>query len=226
MRKYILLVGDLIILLAGLWLTLLVRYQQSFTKEYWDSHLLPFTAIFFILIVVFYIDNLYEISINKGFELFNRLIRSVVIGGAFGIVFFYLGSGRLFTIRPQRVLLIYLLITGLLVYLWRLLFGRLARLPIISQGIAIIGFNSLTQEIMEELGKKPELGLTVKALMIVDPAQKETVPAAFHQLLVTSGIDQLKTTCQEKNVNTIISTIHPRENHQLLKSLFECLPLK
>lgn len=227
MRKYILLIGDVLILYLSLLLTLLIRYQEKFDLILFQRHLLPFSIVFLILLVTFYIDEMYDLTIGKGLaELFNRLIRSLMIGGGIGIIFFYIASGRLFTIRPQRVFLIYLLIAAILIYFWRIGFNRLVRSPKISRNVAIIGFNALTQEITEELITKPEFGLQTKIIIPTNHEERVLIPKHLQPLISETPIEQLKNICQDKNIEIIASTIHPRENPTLLKSLIDCLPLK
>ena len=223
-RKYLLIFGDIAILYFSFWLTLLIRYQAGFNQQL-AGHLLPFSIVFAIILVIFYVDELYEVTVGRGLiDLLNRLLRSLAIGGGFAVVFFYLGYGRLFTIKPQRVLLIYLVVAGVLLYLWRALFRRLAKSSRISNGLILVGWNSLAAEIAKVLVSKPELGFSLKAIVVDAPVAD--VPAALHGLVTIRGFDQIKSVCVEHGANTVVSVIHPRENPSLLRGLFDCLSLK
>jgi len=226
-RKYILLIGDIVILIFSLWLTLLVRYQENFNRQVWDKHFGVFSIVLIILLIIFYIDELYEMTINKNrFDLIGRLFRSMLIGSAIAFTFFYLGYNRFFTIKPQRVFLIYIVISWLLIYIWRISFYQLAKSPKIANGLIIVGFNALAEEIINELNNKPEIGFRVRAIIPENDNQKLLIPSGFKELIAGSNFENLKNICLESHADTIISTIHPRQNTDLLKNLFKCLSLK
>jgi hypothetical protein len=120
LRKTILFIGDAAILVAALYLTLLIRYGHNLTAGLWRDHIGPFGPVLIVMLVVFYINDLYELTLSRGrFQLFNRLFQSFLISGGIAIVFFYIGSDRLFTIKPQRVFLIYIQSTGTLAKNWQ-----------------------------------------------------------------------------------------------------------
>ena len=64
--KYLILfIGDVGILYLSLWLTLLIRYQQSVSPERWEQHFLPFSLIFATWLIVFYISGIYSLQMAK-----------------------------------------------------------------------------------------------------------------------------------------------------------------
>ncbi len=225
-KKYLLILGDIIILYFSLWVTLIIRYQTNYTSELSAMHLWPFTAVFAFWLIIFYIDDLYEISYSYGnTTLLVKLSRSILIGSAFAVVFFYLGQNRLFSIRPQTVLLVNSVLAGFLIYLWHVIFVALTKSPKIANGLVIIGFSPLTKEIINNLKEKPQLGYQLRVIMI-EPSYESEIPENLKSITIQDHFDKLKSICQEKKINTIISTIHPRENAELSKNLFKCIPLK
>ena len=223
-KKYLLLFGDIAILYFSLWLTLIIRYQTA-TNTLWLKHFWPFTAVFIIWLIIFYVDNLYELNYTQGkASLVARLLRSMAIGGVLAIIFFYLGQNRFFSIRPQRVLLIDAGITTLLIYFWHLAFITLTKSAKIANGLLVVGFNQLVKEIAEEIKQKPQLGLQLRAVAAL--AGTTDIPESLKAVTIYNNFEDLKNICLEKKINTIVSTIHPRENPALSKSLFACLPLK
>src|SRR3989344_4040727 len=155
-KKYLLIFGDVLVLYFSLWLTLVIRYQSEYGLDTWDKHFWPFTFIFLLWLIIFYINNLYEINYTQGKANFlSRLITAMVIGGAMAVIFFYLAQGRLLTIRPQTVLLIDVFIAGLLLYLWHLLFLTFTKSSRIANGLMVVGYNPLVKEIAQELSDRP-----------------------------------------------------------------------
>jgi len=224
-KKYSLILGDVIILYLSLWLTLVIRYYPNYNRAIWSNHLLPFTIIFVGWLLIFFIDNLYELTYGKGrLNLLGRVLRSILIGLVFAMIFFYLGQDRLFTIRPQRVLLINGTISAILIYLWHLTFNDLTKSPKMASGLMIIGFNSQVEEIIREINQRPQFGLQLRSL-VVEPTTLQ-MPDQLKAITTYDRFENLKNLCLEKKINAIVSTIHPRDNAVLSKSLFDCLPFK
>jgi hypothetical protein len=90
-RQLILLAGDIIALYLALFLSLLARYGDEFGAEIWDSHLMPFSAVYLIWILIFYINGLYDLRRAKNNIEFSRLFfASLAINALIAIGFFYL----------------------------------------------------------------------------------------------------------------------------------------
>ncbi|MDD2807027.1 MAG: sugar transferase [Patescibacteria group bacterium] len=223
-KKIFLIFGDIIILYFSLWLTLLIRYWPKFNYGVWNQHLIPFSIIFLTWLIIFYIDDLYELTFGQGLvSLINKLIRGTIINGLIAIVFFYFTADRFFTIKPQRVLLIYLAIAIILILIWRLIFNSIVRSRKRANGVILVGFNRLAEEIIKTIESTPQLGLQIKSIISTDQAE---IPQPFKHYLEARGYAELKNICLDHKTNIIVSTINPRDNQALLKSLFECIPLK
>src|SRR3989344_8040252 len=224
-KKYLLVLGDVAILYFSLWLTLLIRFQENYSYAIWQRHFWPFTFVFAIFLIIFYIDDLYEMNYIQGKAgLLSRLLRSMVIGTAIAMVFFYLGQNRLFTIRPQRVLLINVIFITAIIYLWHLTLNSLTKSAKISNRIMIVGYNPLVTEISDQISKKPQLGFSLSSIVV--PSDTQNIPENLKPITAYSNFDDLKKICVENKISTIVSTIHPRESANLSKGLFECLPLQ
>ena len=209
-KKYVLMFGDILILYFSLLLTLLIRYSSDYQTALWNQHLLPFTVVAIIFIAVFYIDDLYEpVFSTARASLLGRIIRNVIIAVIVSFGFFYLGQDRLFSIKPQRVILIDAAIFTVVSYVWHSVFISLTKSAKVANNILYIGQNQLVDEITQAINSNPQLGFKVKAT-----------------LNQSDNFDDLKQRCLDEKINTIVSTIHPRDNASLAKNLFDCLPLK
>jgi exopolysaccharide biosynthesis polyprenyl glycosylphosphotransferase len=196
----------------SLWLTLVFRFSDKVSFTIFQRHAFLFTAIFFLLIAIFHINELYEFKFVKGtIQLLSRLIVSLIIGGVIATTFFYFGYDRLFTLRPQRVLLIDLVIILILAYFWRVVYLKFLQSKKFTNNVLIIGKNDLTQEITEIIQKSPQLGFAVIENIDTDNGEQ---------------LNNLEHIIKEKNIHTLVSLESPRDNEQLMKNLFKCLPLK
>jgi lipopolysaccharide/colanic/teichoic acid biosynthesis glycosyltransferase len=125
-REYaVLLVGDIVIFIFALWLTLTLRYLTFPTPGLFRQHLVPFSFLFIVWILVFFIAGLY----GRHSRLFRRkLMGTILYTQAVNIMiaalFFFLIPA--FGIAPKTQLLLYLVVSFPLIIAWRVfLFPRL-----------------------------------------------------------------------------------------------------
>ena len=120
-----LLLGDLGVFIASLWLTLFIRYQTPPSQELFDQHLIPFALLFIVWIAVFFIAGLY----GRHTRLFRHrltgmLLYTQIINVLLAATFFFFVP--IFGIAPKTNLLLYLSVSFLLIFVWRVgVFPRL-----------------------------------------------------------------------------------------------------
>jgi lipopolysaccharide/colanic/teichoic acid biosynthesis glycosyltransferase len=118
-REYLaLLVGDILIFTAALWLTLALRYLQPPSSALFMLHFVPFSILFVVWIVVFFLAGLY----SRHTPLFrSRLLSTIIYAQIINILiaalFFFLTP--VFGIAPKTNLVLYLLVSSVLIFLWR-----------------------------------------------------------------------------------------------------------
>jgi len=114
----LLLVGDFFVFLGSLVLTLFVRYRAFPTQEVIDQHVQPFTLLFCLWILVFLIAGLYDRHISLVRKSIPALILKVqFINILLAALFFFVLP---FGIEPKTNLVIYLVLSTIIVILWRL----------------------------------------------------------------------------------------------------------
>lgn len=115
---FILIVGDIVVFNVALWVTLLIRYFELPSAERLDAHLPPFLIFSFVWIVVFFISGLYDKHTNLLKKLLVRRIMYAQLINVFfaGVLFFIIEFG----ITPKTNLIIYLVISTILLTIWRL----------------------------------------------------------------------------------------------------------
>lgn len=128
-REYVvLLIGDVAVFALSLWATLFLRYWAAPDTALYLSHLVPFSILFVAWIVVFFLAGLY----GKHTRLFRSQLPTTIFYAQFvnvllAALFFFLIPA--FGIAPKTILAIYLLVSSVLVYIWRVpVFSRLPRL--------------------------------------------------------------------------------------------------
>ena len=146
----LLFIGDLVVFAASLWITLLLRYGAVPSNEVLIQHLPPFTLLFVLWLLVFYLSGLYgkRIILSKT-SLPNALLKTQIVNILIAALFFFLLPGM--GIAPKTNLVIYLGVSLMLIFPWRLaLFPRLSK-PYVREKAMLIADGPEALELMREV---------------------------------------------------------------------------
>lgn len=113
----ILLLGDVLLFLVSLWLALLARTFHAPSYAYFLEHLTAFAFVYVASLLVFYIAGLYE----RQTRLVKRILGVRIVGAqaantVIAALLFFLVP---FKIAPKTVLVLYLIISVILITVWR-----------------------------------------------------------------------------------------------------------
>ena len=104
-REYILLLlGDVAMFTVALWVTLLLRYLEAPSEELFLRHLEPFSYLFIIWVIIFFLAGLY----GRHTRLFRSrlsavILSTLVINVVTAALFFFLVPA--FGLAPKTILL-------------------------------------------------------------------------------------------------------------------------
>ena len=206
-KKLFLLLGDVIIFYLALYLTLILRYGYPIQSLDWYRHLGVFGVVFLSWLIIFFINDFYDLKTSyNNTRLINNLLRLFVINGITAVILFYfftplIGS----SIKPQRILLIDLLLSFVLIFLWRKFFYHFIKSDKIANNVLIVGQSPIATELIAEITNRPQLGY--KAIQEIQP------PA------------DLKKFCLDNKINVLLSAENLKNNPELTKNIFDCLSL-
>ena len=136
-REYILLLlGDVAIFAIALWAALALRYLEVPSQELFLKHLAPFSLLFIVWLAVFFLAGLY----GKHTRLFRTrlsatILSTLIINVIIAALFFFLVPA--FGLAPKTILLLYLIVSFILVYIWRVSLFPQLRIPRKLKGILI-----------------------------------------------------------------------------------------
>lgn len=222
-KKTFLVVGDLILLYASLYLTLALRYSEIPSPEHWNLHVVPFTWLFAAWIVIYYINGLYDIAASKNdVEFYNKLLRNVLINFAVAAAYFYLLTDKLFDIKPQTVFFIFMAVYLALFSLWRFWFNSLVQRPNFLRNVLVVGMNDEARELIKEIVKKPQLGYRITTIMH-DGYRDD---GEFAGVKICGSDIDIKKTLREQAVSTVLTVMDPHTNPALVQRLYETLSMK
>ena len=199
MKRLTLFLGDVLILYASLYLALFIRYGQDLTYQI-SSHLIPFSILFILWIIVFYIASLYELNFAKNYpEFYSSLFTAIAISAAISVLFFYLIPNV--QIAPRRNLLIYIAVFTGLISLWRYFYNRILGKTFRNNTI-IVGFNQLAYDLAKFLNKNPQYGYNLKyALDVSEQAAFSFQNVDFRQVRGARDIERI---IENEHINTMI----------------------
>ncbi|MBU4030839.1 sugar transferase [Patescibacteria group bacterium] len=209
-KRLALILGDIAVLYLSLWFTLFIRYGISFDFRIWQQHFWPFTIIYLLWLTIFYIAGLYELTLARNsIDFYSTLLRGMLINIGLAIAFFYFIP--YFGITPKTNLFLNLAVFALLFSGWRQLYNHSVRTFAFASNVLIIGKNKEIDQTIAVIKKNPQLGY--KVIKHIGP---EDIQTPFDLLEMAT----------QKNIKTIITAIDPHKNNRLVRSLYQCLPLK
>ncbi|MEK9170491.1 MAG: exopolysaccharide biosynthesis polyprenyl glycosylphosphotransferase [Patescibacteria group bacterium] len=208
LKQIFLIAGDVITLYISLILALWIRYGNLFYFQLINYHLQPFTIIFFLWIIIFYIAGLYDLkSLKNDLEFETRFWYTLGINVILAVLFFYLIP--FFVITPKTNLVIFLLIFGGLNYIWRQLCNFiLGKMGAVNR-LLIVGSNKTAEEIIEKIKNNPQLGYEVKHWMKEGLLDKDFSHLA--QIIIAN------------NINTVVIPAHLKKDLKSAKLIYKTL---
>ncbi|MDD5431141.1 MAG: sugar transferase [Candidatus Pacebacteria bacterium] len=209
-KQYILFFGDIIILYAALAITLWFRYGDLAYNQFFGYHLQPFTFIFIIWVIIFYIAGLYDLkSLKNDLEFQKSFWYSMGFNIVLAALFFYLIP--YFSITPKTNLILLFIVFVIVSYIWRRIFNLFAGETSASTKILMVGSNQTVEEIIKHLEKNPQLGYQIKFWM--KEGLKDHEFEHLSQIVVANEI------------NTIVVPAHLKKDNQSAKLIYQTLVL-
>ncbi len=206
LKIFLLIISDVFIFYLALGIALIIRYVivNRDLATFYSSiplHLISFTIIFVIWLIVFWAAGLYDLSKLKNEELFYKnLIITFGINAAISISFFYFIP--YFIITPKINLFIDLILTLVILYFWRQYFNRWAG-KAFGINMVFLGASPEIMELKEFLNNNPQLGYRVVGILAPD------------------NVSELENLWQTKKFSLIVSAEQFNHSQKLAFLLFQ-----
>lgn len=227
----ILFAGDLIAFSVALWVALAIRYGSIPSADLLARHWAPFSFLFLLWTFVFFVAGLYEkhTLVFKG-KLPSLILNTQIANSLLAVVFFYLLPS--FGITPKIVLAVYLVVSFLLIVLWRVSivprFGFRHR-----ENAILIGAGDEMQELKEEMNGNERYNLkfvsSVNLNQLDGIAFQEEVIEKVYSDGVTSIVIDLKHKNSDKILpslyNLIFSNVRFLDMYKVYEEVFDRVPL-
>lgn len=205
-KSFILFVGDIIVLYAALFLTLFIRYGGGFWEQFEDAHAVPFTIVFVVWLLVFYIAGLYDLRrLRNNLDFFKTLALSLISNAVIAALLFYFVQS--FGIAPKTNLFIFIVVFAVIELYWRRLFNRLTDSGEAPNRVVLVGNGPTTAETELTIAENPQLGYAVVAHLTEEAATR--APASLSGLV------------QENRANLVVVPRSVKRKGALTQTLYE-----
>ncbi len=223
--------GDVLLFLFALWLTLILRYGSLLDQQIFYAHLAPFSLLFIVWVVVFFIAGLYE----KHTLLLRSRLPTVVFKAALAnsflaVIFFYFIP--YFGIAPKVNLFLYLLLSSVLILSWRMYGYRLLYAKKKQNAISI-GTGTELAELALEVNQNERYNIRFIASVEINNLNPTDFRQNVLSRLEANEVTLIAVDLQNKKIepilpylyNLIFKNIQFVDIHQLYEEIFDRIPL-
>lgn len=230
-EKFFLFAGDVSLLYGSLWLTLVLRYFEFPNFALLSLHLPPFSYLFVVWVLVFYIASLYEphVVVLKS-KLPGVILNAQSINSLIAVLFFYFIPA--FGITPKITLFIYLVVSFIAISVWRIFgapFFGLRR----KERAVLIGSGRETQTLYRVVNENPFYPMHFITYVDLEKLSgidfEDEVLARIYSEGVTTVVIDVKNNLIEPILptlyNLIFSHIRFVDQYRIYEDIFDRIPL-
>lgn len=220
-------IGDIVCLILSLGIMLIVRFGDKLDRNVISTHLWPFTILFIVSLLLFYIAGLYEkqtIVFKK--KLPQTIINAQIVNAIVAIALFYFVTD--FIITPKISLFLYLAISSGLMITWRLSSSKVFDSKK-KYSAVVIGKGEAVHELVNELNHNTRYDIFVAD--VIDPtAAKITIADIKNRvpdvsLVVVDGGSQAVQEVFPELYSMIFSGVRCIDLRELYEDVFNRVPL-
>lgn len=231
-EAFLLLLGDLFLFLSSIYVVLFLRYFKIPSVDLLTQHLVPFGFLSIIFVIVFLVAGLYEKhTLMLRSRLPNILFNAQVINAFVAVLIFYLVP--VFGITPKVNLFAYIVVSSVLILIWRLYGLRLIYLPK-KQNAIIIGSGEEIYEIFDEVNNNARYSLKfVSAIDLSKTSEvdfKEEIINRVYGENVNVAVVDFDNPEVGKLIghlyNLIFSKVRFVDMHKVYEDMFDRIPLQ
>lgn len=226
-----LLSGDIFAFFLSLWMALFIRFSEIPSFSRLDLHLRPFSILFLVWILVFYVAGLYEkhTLILKS-KLPNIIFNAQVVNSVFAIVFFYIVP--FFGITPKTILFIYLIVSFIFLISWRLN-SHLFLGKVDKQQALLVGSGEELKELLHEVNDNNIYDFYFVSSVDVDNLSSFDIQEDIIRQVYSNNIKTIAIDFSHESVgpllphlyNLIFSRVRFIDSHKIYEEIFDRIPL-
>lgn len=218
-KQIILLLGDVGAFLAAFWLAFWVRTFEVPQFETLSTHITLFGLIFFIWVVVNYINGLYDLSFANKRKWYQRVVEAGLMAFVASIFLLYLHPQR--AITPKTLLVLNVLFGYGISVVWRLIYNKIVGHKRLSTSILIVGYSKETQELIKILENRPEKSYEIAAIIDVEKEfSKENLKT---DVSIYRSYTAIRPAITNHKADIVVTAPHLTNDQLVVRELYELL---
>jgi exopolysaccharide biosynthesis polyprenyl glycosylphosphotransferase len=207
LKVFLFFIADVAALYAALFITLIIRYGGRFYAEFVDIHAVPFTIIFVVWIIVFYIAGLYDLRhLRNNLDFLKTLSLCIAINGAIAVLLFYFIPA--FGITPKTNLLLFIIIFAIIEIFLRRWMNSTISSGEAPNKVLLVGEGGAAAELVQVVASNPQLGYEIK----------ECLPHDGREVL-----KKIRQLAENRTINMIVVPRHLKQDRIMANLLYELL---
>lgn len=217
--KSLLAIGDYLVMMVALTLTLIIRYGVNGLIPRYGQHVIPFGLIFVLWIVVFYVFELYNLNAPFNHRFF---LTAMIVNTAIGAVGFYLFLDFI-DITPRRNLVIVVIVFMALFYGWRAIFNRLIDSTGWHRSVVILGSDEHSLALAKMICNEKRQGFRVAAIL---QEEEHELPdwVCNEKIQVFQSVEELRTLINQSQIHTIV--VSDNWYYSIYQELYRLIPYR
>ena len=230
-ERFFLLVGDLFIFALSLWISLALRGGNISLWGVFTEHLLPFSFVFVAWAIVFFIAGLYDkyMTILKD-SMPMIIFNAQLVNSGIAVAFFYLIP--YFGIAPKTILFLDLVISFILVYIWRIYIHSILGLKRKEPAI-LIGSGEEMRNLLKEISENPRSELKFILSIDLDKENDISYIQNIIKQIKTEGVSVVIVDLKDKRIEPILPTFYKQifsgvkfiDMDKVYENVFDRVPL-
>jgi len=227
----LLFIGDALFFILALWLTLFIRYSEVPSRATFNEHFFPFSILFIIWFLVFFVAGLYEKhTLILRSKIPSIILNSQLVNSAIAVLFFYLIP--FFGITPKTNLVLYVIISFLLILGWRI-YGSNLIFKRERQKAILIGSGAEVRELKEEVNNNSRYGLEFISSIDVEKIENLDFKQEILSRVYSEGVQIIAADLRNDKVapilpslyNLIFSRVRFIDMYKIYEDIFDRIPL-
>ncbi|MFA6095468.1 MAG: exopolysaccharide biosynthesis polyprenyl glycosylphosphotransferase [Candidatus Paceibacterota bacterium] len=203
---FLLLVGDIAAFVLALWLTVYVRYSGVPYAPTFVDHIVPFAFLFVIWAVIYFISGLYERhAVILRNALPQVLVQAQLVNIGVAAMFFYFVP--ITGITPKTNLAIYLVISLVLVVIWRLYLYRML-VPERKEDAVIIGSGAEMEELKRQVNGNPSYNMRFVSSVDIESPQSVDFQGDVLAKIYQDGVSLIVIDLDNDKVQAILPQLY------------------
>lgn len=218
-KQIILLLGDGVMFFGSFWLAFWIREFRVPSVETLTHHLGLFGMIFFIWIIVNYINGLYDLSHMDRPRWYQRIAEAGLMSFVVSILVLYLHPQR--DITPKTLLFLNITLGYIFSMVWRVIYRSIIGYKRLRTSILIVGYSKEIQELISIVHNSPEKSYEVVA--IIDPEKQVNKENLDPNTALYHSYTAIRPAITKHAADVIVTAPHLTDDQMVSRELYELL---